>query len=149
MPNLKISELPNATSLTGDELIPVVQSSVTKQSHVYNIVNFIKPYSLTVQDGVNVDLSSSTYDNIEMLKLSWTGATGTMVLSLPFASANENRVFRIISNGGFATATRVELTPQSGENLDGSSSAYTINKAYEGIQCWSDGTEWFIIQKKA
>jgi hypothetical protein len=148
MPNYKISELPVASTLTGDELIAVVQGGITKQSLVYNVVSFIKPYSLTVQDGVNVDLSDLVNENIEMLKLSWTGASGTMVLSLPFASANENRVFRIISNGGFVTSTRVELTPQSGETLDGSSSAYTINNPYEGIQCWSDGTEWFIIQKK-
>tara|TARA_B110000503_G_C7133139_1_gene407651 strand:- start:1055 stop:1162 length:108 start_codon:yes stop_codon:yes gene_type:complete len=29
------------------------------------------------------------------------------------------------------------------------SAAYVINKTYEGIQVWTDGTEWFIIQKKA
>jgi hypothetical protein len=36
-----------------------------------------------------------------------------------------------------------------GDELDGSTAAYVINKAFEGIQVWSDGVEWFIIQKKA
>jgi len=56
---------------------------------------------------------------------------------------------RFLSNGGFANATRVELTPINSETLDGSTSAYVINKEFEGIQIWSDGVQWFIIQKKA
>jgi len=56
---------------------------------------------------------------------------------------------RFLSNGGFASATRVELTPILSQTLDGSTTAYVINKEFEGIQLWSDGIEWFIIQKKA
>ena len=41
-----------------------------------------------------------------------------------------------------------ELTPTGTELLDGVNAAYVINKPYEGIQVWSDGIEWFIIQKK-
>ena len=48
----------------------------------------------------------------------------------------------------FANATRVNLTPPGAETLDGLNDAYVINKPYEGIQVWSDGIEWFIIQKK-
>lgn len=150
MANLKISELPVSSELTGDELFAVVQAGQTKQTTLNNIDNYLIPTSLTVVKDTTVDLNSPTYDNVQMLKLTWSGATGSMELTLPPAIDNVNRKIRFISNGGFATSTRVELTPATGvgDTLDGSSSSYTINKSYEGIQCWSDGSEWFIIQKK-
>ncbi len=149
MGNLKISALPAATSLQGDENIVVVQGAVTKQSTIQNIVNYIVPTSLTVTEGTTVNLSDSAYANSELIELSWSGATGTMVLNLPLAASNVNRVMRFISNAGFTASTHVDLTPQGGDTLDGSTNKYRINKAYEGIQVWSNGTEWFIIQKKA
>lgn len=151
MANKKISQLDAATALQGNELIPVVQSSTTKYSTIKDIVNYIVPTNLTVSDGDSVDLDSSTYDDSEMIRLSWSGASGSMTLTLPDATAtnNTNRIMRFISNGGFSVSTRVDLTPASGQTLDGSTDAYVINKEYEGITVWSDGTEWFIIQKKA
>ena len=149
MGNLKISALPAATELQGDENIVVVQGAVTKQSTVKNIVNYIVPTSLTVSEGTTVNLSDSAYATSELIELSWSGATGTMILNLPIAASNVNRVMRFISNTGFAASTHADLTPQGGDTLDGSTNKYRINKAYEGIQVWSNGTEWFIIQKKA
>ena len=149
MANLKISQLPVSTALQGDEAIVVVQSNTTKQSTVQNILNYIVPTSVTVSSGQTVNLSDSVYATSELIKLTWSGANGTMILNLPSAANNQNRVMRFLSNAGFATATRVELTPIGGDELDGSTSAYVINKAFEGIQVWSDGVEWFIIQKKA
>jgi len=86
-----------------------------------------------------------------MIKLSWSGGSGNMVLSLPDAttSKNTNRIIRIVTNGGFNTNTRVRLTPIAGQTLDGSSNYYELNVSYEGLMLWSDGSEWFIIQKKA
>ena len=74
-----------------------------------------------------------------------------MVLNLPLAASNANRVMRFISNTGFDAggAHHADLTPQGGDTLDGSTNRYRINKAYEGITVWSNGIEWFIIQKKA
>jgi hypothetical protein len=149
MGNLKISALPAATELQGDENIVVVQNGVTKQSTVQNIVNYIVPTSLTVSEGTTVNLSDSAYATSELIELSWSGATGTMILNLPIAASNVNRVMRFISNTGFSASTHADLTPQGGDTLDGSTNKYRINKAYEGIQVWSNGTEWFIIQKKA
>jgi len=150
MANLKISELSAATSLQGDENIVVVQGAVTKQSTIQNIVNYIVPTSLTVTEGTTVNLSDSAYATSELIELSWSGANGTMILNLPLASSNVNRVMRFISNTGFGAGTQnADLTPQGGDTLDGSTNKYRINKAYEGIQVWSNGTEWFIIQKKA
>jgi len=149
MGNLKISALPAATELQGDENIVVVQNGVTKQSTVQNIVNYIVPTSLTVSEGTTVNLSDSAYATSELIELSLSGATGTMILNLPIAASNVNRVMRFISNTGFSASTHADLTPQGGDTLDGSTNKYRINKAYEGIQVWSNGTEWFIIQKKA
>jgi len=150
MGNLKISALPAATALQGDENIVVVQGAVTKQSTIQNIVNYIVPTSLTVTQGTTVNLSDLAYATSELIELSWSGATGTMVLNLPLAASNVNRVMRFISNAGFGAGTQnADLTPQGGDTLDGSTNKYRINKAYEGIQVWSNGVEWFIIQKKA
>ena len=152
MADKKISELTAATALQGNELIPVVQSSTTKYSTIKDIVNYLKPTTLTVSvAGGTVDLGSSTYTNSELIVLSWSGATGTIELTLPDATATNstNRIIRIISDSTFSTSTHADLTPASGQNLDGATTAYRINKAYEGITVWSNGTEWFVIQAKA
>ncbi len=109
------------------------------------------PTAKTAEDGVDVDLGDSAYTDTVIMKLSWTGGAGTAVYTLPDATTtnNTNRFIRFISDDSFASNTNVELTPASGQKLDNSASAYTINKAYEGIAIWSDGTEWYVIQKKA
>ena len=149
MADSPISGLPTATSLQGDENIVVVQGGVTKQGTIQNIVNYIVPTSLTVTEGTTVDLSDSAYATAEMIELSWSGVTGTMVINLPLAASNANRVMRFISNTEFASSTHADITPQGGDTLDGVTTKYRINKSYEGITVWSNGTEWFIIQKKA
>lgn len=148
MADKKISELTTATTLTGAEEIPLVQSTTTKKVTVTNF-NKLITVSKTASAGETVDLDSSTYDNAQLIKLSWTGANGTAVYTLPDATNHTNRKIRLISDSTFSNNTHVEITPKSGQNLDGSANDYDINKAYEGIAVWSDGTEWFIIQKKA
>lgn len=148
MANLKISALPVATSLLGGELFPIVQGGVTKQTTLNNVDNYLIPTSLTVSSDVTVNLGDASYNDVILLKLSWSGANGTQVMNLPTAASHTNRVIRFLSNSGYANATRTELTPIGGDTLDGSTGAYVINKQYEGIQVWSDGIEWFIIQKK-
>ena len=149
MANLKISELPQATAIQGNEEIAIVQGGSTKRTTVNTTKNYIVPTTLTVSDGQTINLADIGYQSAEMIRLTWSGANGTMVLNLPDATQNVNRLLRFLSNGGFASATRVELTPILSQTLDGSTTAYVINKEFEGIQLWSDGIEWFIIQKKA
>jgi hypothetical protein len=145
----KISQLDSISSIQETDLIAVVQSGSTQKATISQIENYLVPTNLTVSSGDTINLSDSTYSNSMLIRLSWSGGNGTMTLNLPSASDNTNRVMRFISNGGFDTATRVELTPINSQTLDGSTSAYVINKEFEGIQVWSDGSEWFIIQKKA
>ena len=155
MADKKISQLTSATALQGTEQLPLVQSSATRKTTLTDvqhfIVNHLDPVTLTVSSGQTVDLNASTYDEAELIVLSWSGGAGTMELTLPNAtdSKNLNRVKRFISDSTFSTNTHADLTPVSGQNLDGSSSHYRINKAYEGITVWCNGTEWFIIQAKA
>jgi len=147
----KISQLNAATELQGPESFAVVQSSETKKATISQVINYIHNTDITASDGVNLDLDDSLYDDSRMIKLSWSGGSGNMVLSLPDAttSKNTNRIIRIVTNGSFNTNTRVRLTPVTGQTLDGSSNYYELNVTYEGLMIWSDGVEWFIIQKKA
>jgi len=149
MANKKISELTSATALQGDESIVVVQGGTSKKSTLHNIKNYIVSVHLTAEADVDVNLG--TYDDTRMFKFSWTGGNGTAVYTLPDATTNANRIIRFIADSTFTSSKHVDLTPISGQTLDGgaSSNRYRINKDYEGIAIWSDGTEWFIIQKKA
>lgn len=149
MADKKISELTTATTLTGAEQIPLVQSTTTKKTTVADITNKLIVVSKTATASEAVDLSGSTYTNAHLIKLTWSGGAGTAVYTLPSASSSTNRILRFISDSTFASNTHVDVTPASSDNLDGSTDAYRINKAFEGVAIWSDGTEWFIIQKKA
>ena len=158
MSDKKISDLTNvaAANITGAEEIAIVQSSETKKSNLTNvqsfIVNHLDPTALTVSvAGGTIDLNDTAYDEAELIVLTWSGENGTVELTLPDATEakNLNRTKRIISDSSFSTATHADLTPRAGQTLDGSSSAFRINKAYEGIKIWCNGTEWFIIQAKA
>ena len=158
MANKKISELSlvSASDLDGSEVIAIVHSSETKKSTLNNIqshiVTHLIPTSITVvSGGGDIDLNDSAYDNAEMIKLSWSGGSDTIEITLPDATAtkNLNRQIRLITDSSYTTNTHADLTPRSGQTLDGETTHYRINKAYEGITVWCDGTEWFIIQAKA
>ena len=146
MADKRISALDTATALGGTEQLPLVQSGSTKKTTVNGLKNYLIATNLTVEASVNVDLAN--YPDAHIVHLSWSGANGTATYTLPSASSSTNRKIRFITDSTFDTNTRVDLTPASGDTLDGGG-AYEINKAYEGIAIWSDGTEWFIIQKKA
>lgn len=149
MADKKISQLGSASALTGTELLVTVQSGTTKQTTVNKIKNTLVPYNLTVVKDTTVNLDDTIFEQAMLIKITWSGDSGNMTINLPSASSNVNRAIRFISNGGFNTNTRVYLTPIGGDELDGSTDYYEINKEYEGIKIWSDGSEWFIIQKKA
>jgi hypothetical protein len=149
MADKTISQLTQASALVGTELLVTVQSGETKQTTVNKVKNTLVPYNLTVSADDTVNLSSSIFDQAMLIKLTWTGGSGNMTINLPSASDNINRAIRFISNGGFNTNTRARVTPSGGDTLDGSTNYYEVNVAYEGIKIWSDGNEWFIIQKKS
>ena len=149
MANAKISALPIATELQGSELIATVQNGDTKQTTVAKIKNYFVATHITAEADVDVDLNQSIYDDTFMFKVSWSGSNGLARYTLPDAVTHANRLIRFISDSTFASADHFDITPAAGQTLDGSSNAYRINKPYEGIAIWSDGVEWFVIQKKA
>ena len=150
MANKKISELTAATALDGTEIIAVVQSSATVRTTVNDVKNYLIATNIEVSATQSVDLGDAAYDNATMIHLTWSGGNGNMTLTLPSVNgSNTNRTIRFISDSTFNTNTRVYLTPAGSDTIDGSTDYYEINKAYEGIALWSDGSEWFIIQKKA
>jgi hypothetical protein len=146
----KISQLNAATELQGTETFAVVQSSETKKGTISQVINYIHATNITVSSGDTIDLEDAAYDDTRLVKLTWSGGSGNVTMTLPDAttSKNTNRLIRFVTNGGFNTNTRVNLTPLAGQELDGSSSSYELNVAYEGLMLWSSGTEWIIIQKK-
>ena len=114
---------------------------------------YIPSTVISVQAGETINLSDSEYEDVFMILLTWAGESpGTMTLNLPTAGgANANRTIRIISDSTFnaSGSHKTNVTPTGGENLDGSTNAFLINRGYEGLKIWSNGTEWFIIQQKA
>jgi hypothetical protein len=150
MANSKISTLPIATALQGNESFALVQNGTTKRTTLSNIDNYVIATDITVADGDTINLSDSTYTSSTLIKFTFTATSGVENATVNLPNVNDtNRLIRFVSDTTFTSNTRVNLTPINGATIDGSASAYVINKEYEGVQLWSDGTEWFIIQKKA
>lgn len=150
MADKKISQLDSADSLTGEELLAIVQNEATKSTTVGDLTKIPTPsLSIIAENEDDIDLGEDTYKDAVIIKYSWTGDNGTAIHTLPDATTNTNRLIRFIADSSFTASKHVDLTPMSEQTLDGSADAYRINKSYEGIAIWSDGTEWFIIQKKA
>ncbi len=157
MADKKISQLTaiTAANITGSEDIPLVQTGTTKKTSLtdvqHYIVNHLDPVTLTVSAGNTYDLDAAIYDEAELIVLSWSGGAGTATLTLPNVTAtkNLNRTKRFITDSTFTNSTHANLTPYGSQNIDGANSAFDLNRAYEGIKIWGNGTEWFIIQQKA
>ena len=150
MANSKISALPIATALQGNESFALVQNGTTKRTTLSNIDNYVIATDITVADGDTINLSDSTYTSSTLIKFTFTATSGVENATVNLPNVNDtNRLIRFVSDTTFTSNTRVSLTPINGATIDGSSSPYVINKEYEGVQLWSDGTEWFIVQKKA
>ncbi len=92
--------------------------------------------------------SSSYTSPKNTIYLSWVGGSGTYSLTLPSAADKPYRSIQIISNGLLNASDKVDVLSPSGETIDGVA-AYTLNKAYNGVTVWSDGSNWVVTQAKA
>lgn len=108
------------------------------------IGNTGSPFLLTAQkDG------ASTYsDSNNTIYASWTGSSGTYHFTLPSAVSNAYRVIRIINNGTVTANNKIHVVAPGSEKIDGLDE-YVLNKSYSGVQAWSDGSNWIIIQAKS
>ena len=106
----------------------------------------LTPYVTTATPGGSETLT--TLNNI--VKIGWSGTSGTYVINLPSATTIPYRNLRFTTNGTYpgGGAHKVQITPSGGETIDGAA-FYEIAKQYAGISIWSTGTEWIVIQVKA
>ena len=158
MGNLKISQLPQSTVLTGVEEIALVQSTTTKKATIDQIKTYVQgtgyetlvPTIESVQNGDTINLGDVAYENVGFIQLKWIGGNGNqnMDIILPPVVGNSNRVFRFTTNGSFTSNTHARIKPVGVETIDGDSE-YVLNIAYEGVQIWCDGVEWIVIQAKS
>ena len=90
-------------------------------------------------------------EKIQLYLLTWSGSNGTMGITLPLAANSSGRMIRFVTDGSMTNgnSTLIKIAPVGNDTLDGALTPYDINKKYEGVAMWSNGVEWFIIQKKA
>ena len=109
-----------------------------------NSISRIIPYFLQAFSS-----GSSDYDTAyNMVDIDWVGGSGTYVLNIPSAVANPYRVIRVSNNATVGAQDKVHVTPPLGETIDGAA-FYNIQKPFNGISVWSDGTRWVVIQAKS
>jgi len=58
------------------------------------------------------------------------------------------RVIRITNDSTVTANDKVHVTPVVPETVDGDP-YYVLNKPYNGVAIWSDGTNWTVIQAKS
>lgn len=107
-------------------------------------ITILEPEFVTATPGGSYTINTTK----DIIDVSWSGGGGDFTLTLPSAAAIPYRKIRIVNDGTVTANERVNVTAIGGETIDGASD-YTINKAYNGIAVWSDGTEWIVIQAKA
>lgn len=109
-----------------------------------NSITRIIPYFLQASP-----LGSSDYDtDYNMVDIDWVGGPGTYVLNIPSATEIPYRVIRVSNNATVGANDKVHVTPPLGETIDGAA-FYNIQKPFNGISAWSDGTRWVVIQAKS
>ena len=105
------------------------------------------PFFVTATPG-----GSLTYtDPANTIDVSWSGGAGTYTITVPTAVEAEYRLIRVVNDGTFPPggSHMVDIVASGGGTIDGDVAGYTINKAYNGVTLWSNGTEWIVIQAKA
>ena len=139
----------STVQLTAGTGVSITQSGgndVTITNTLNNVggVVTLEPEFMTVGPGT----SSTITTNKNIVDLNWVGGSGTHNLTLPSAAAIPYRFLRIVNNGTVTAQDKVDIYAPGSETIDGVA-FYRINKVYNGIAVWSDGTKWIVIQAKA
>lgn len=120
----------------------VTGSSTMPQSNAYLIPNIIR-------GGENTTTAVTSSGVI--FKLEYTSSVnGTHTVELPDASTPENtyRKLRFISDDSVSANDTFTISGSNGQLIEGSAT-YIVDRSYEGVMLWSDGSSWFRIQSKA
>lgn len=119
-------------------------------SVVHSGSNYLIASPVSGDTNETIILTGSVYDNVSMVKVTHQrGSNGTFTVQLPDATAGNsiNRTIRFISDSTVDNIHQIDISPSGSQTLDGGG-GFTMNRGYEGIMVWSDGTEWFKIQAK-
>jgi hypothetical protein len=92
--------------------------------------------------------SSSIGTTKNIIDITWSGGPGTFTLFLPSATAIPYRFLRIVNDSTVTANDKVDIAALPGETIDGAAT-YEINKPYNGVAIWSDGSNWIVIQAKS
>ena len=130
-------------------------TGVVENYKVNDILDLVPPdntltfSSVVAEENGNYPVSAFETTNIYLF--SWSGGNGTMSVQLPTAEVSSGRVIRFVTDGSISNgnSTLIKIEPSGTDTIDGVQQDYVINKKYEGVAMWSNGVEWFIIQKKA
>lgn len=112
---------------------------------------YLIPAFFSGSAGVSYLLTGSSYDNASIVKLDYTGSVnGTATCLLPDATLNQHkyRSIRLFTSSSVDNQKIFKVKPSGSQLLDGSNDGQDLNRSYEGIMVWSDGTEWYKIQAK-
>jgi hypothetical protein len=154
----RISTYAIDTSISRNDLLvgtDAEDSNITKNFTIGDLTDFVSttastgvvtltPFLITATPG-----TTSTYSgNGSMIYASWSGGSGTHTLVLPSAVAYPYRTIRICNDSTVSASNKIHVEGPGAETIDGGS-FYNINKTYNGILCWSDGTNWIVIQAKS
>ena len=154
----RISTYAIDTSISRNDLLvgtDAEDSNITKNFTIGYLTDFVgttastgvvtlTPFLITATPG-----TTSTYSGDgSMIYASWSGGSGTHTLVLPSAVAYPYRTIRICNDSTVSASNKIHVEGPGAETIDGGS-FYNINKTYNGILCWSDGTNWIVIQAKS
>lgn len=166
MSNKKISQLTNTLNLTDSDEFAVVNGGETKAvTFSYLKRNFpnsygsadtgnlyLVPETIVGASAGSTNLDTAPYNECGIIYLTWGGGiVGVHNLTLPDATnlSNTYRLIRFTCDNSVDANNEFYLTPKAGQTLDGSASAFQIDRNYEGIMVWSDGSNWIRIQTKS
>ena len=173
MADKRITELNGLTSPADDDVFAIVDvsdsqtkklafgnlkesipgSSTTLSGNTYLVPEFLTVSGSASSPFPKYYMTGSTYEDTSMVKVSWSGGNGEAHIILPNATTDTNqyRAIRFTMGGSFSSNTKAKLLPDTdlSQTLDGGTGGYTLDKAYEGIMVWSDGSNWIRIQTKA
>lgn len=125
---------------------------------------FLTPKVIDEQKDAVVDLSDwelwpfrndGFISSLLYVKYDLAGGQGHYNVILPDAThlSIKNLVIRIISDSSVDANQEVHIKAgtydEVEQTIDGSTASKQVNRNYEGITLWCDGSEWIVIQAKA
>ena len=119
-----------------------------------SVGNFTTTGSVTTTIN-DVDASSGGSENQSLANhtnfINYSGEeNGTYTINLP--SAVDGALLRFKTDSSISANKKAQLTPQTGETIDGSTEPYVMDRSFDGItlmgHTFGGSTNWFVIQKK-